>query len=210
MNLRSRLAAVKVQSRALSRLERAQLCCGLAKQLEKAGEYEAASEALEEFWPEGDEMPKVEGLDEAAKAEVLLRVGALSGWLGSARQTPGGQESAKNLITQSVNILEGLGHPEQLAEALADLALCYWRERALDEARLYLDSALRRLENQNDDLKAVILIRACMVEVRARRLDDALRFCDEAAPLVEKSKDEALKGAFHNGFGLVFRKLADA
>ena len=210
MNLRSQLAVVKDQSLGLSRAEGAQLCCRLAKQLEKAGDYEAACEALEEFWPDRYGIPRGDRLDEATKAEVLLRVGALSGWLGSARQTPGSQESAKNLITQSVNILEGLGHPEQLAEALADLALCYWREGALDEARLYLDSALSRLENQNDDLKAVILIRACMVEVRARRLDDALRFCDEAAPLVEKSKDEALKGAFHNGFGLVFRKLADA
>jgi len=182
----------------------------LAKQLEKAGEYEAASEALEEFWPEGDGMPKIEGLDEATKAEVLLRVGALSGWLGSARQKPGGQESAKNLITQSVEILEGLAHPKQIAEALADLALCYWREGALDEARLHLDSALSRLDNQHSDLKAVILIRACMVEVRARRLNEALRFCEEAAPLVEQSKDEALKGAFHNGFGLVFRTLSDA
>jgi CheY-like chemotaxis protein/tetratricopeptide (TPR) repeat protein len=49
-----------------------------------------------------------------------------------------------------------------------------------------------------------------MVEVRARRLNEALRFCNEAAPLVEQSQDEALKGAFHNGFGLVFRKFADA
>jgi CheY-like chemotaxis protein/tetratricopeptide (TPR) repeat protein len=210
MNLRSQLAAVKDQRLGLSRVEGAQLCCRLAKQLEKAGEYEAACEALEEFWPDRDGKPGTEGLDDETKAEVLLRVGALSGWLGSARQTLGGQESAKNLITQSVEILEGLGSPERVAEALADLALCYWREGALDESRIHLDGALSRLQNQNDDLKAVILIRACMVEVRARRLNDALRFCDEAAPLVEKSNDEALKGAFHNGFGLVFRKLADA
>ena len=210
MNLRSQLGAVKDQSLGLGRVEGAQLCCRLAKQLEKAGEYEAACEALEEFWPERYGLPKIGGLDDATKAEVMLRVGALSGWLGSSRQTPGSQESAKNLITQSIEILEGLGQPERVAEALADLALCYWREGSLDEARIHLDSALSRLENENSDLKAVVLIRACMVEVRARRLNEALRFCNEAAPLVEQSKDEALKGAFHNGFGLVFRKLADA
>lgn len=210
MNLRSQLAAVKDQGLGLSLLERAQLCCRLAKQLEKAGEYETACESLQAFWPDRDGMPKIEGLNESTKAEVLLRVGALSGWLGSARQTPGSQESAKNLITQSVEILEGLGQPERVAEALADLALCYWREGALDEARIHLNISLGRLENQNGDLKAVILIRACMVEVRARRLNAALGFCNDATPLVEQSQDEALKGAFHNGFGLVFRKLADA
>jgi CheY-like chemotaxis protein len=207
MNLTSELAVVKNQGVALG--ERARLCCDLAKRLEKAGEYEAAGEALGEFWPERQE-PKTEGLDDETKAEVLLRVGALAGWLGSAQQTLGGQESAKNLITRSVEIFGRFRQHERVAEALADLALCYWREGALDEARINLQSALSRLENKNGDLKAVILIRYCMVEVRARRLNEALRLCNEAMPLVEQSKDEAVKGAFHNGFGLVFRKLADA
>ena len=95
MNLEAQLTALKNQSRDLTLAERAELSCRLAKQLEKAGEYEAAREALSEFWPERDGPPKLDGLDEPTKAEVLLRVGALAGWLGSADQTEGSQENRK-------------------------------------------------------------------------------------------------------------------
>ena len=81
MNLQSQLTALQEQTRGLTPVEGATLCCRLAKQLEKAGEYEAACEALAEFWPERGEPPKVDGLDEPTKAEVLLRAGALAGWV---------------------------------------------------------------------------------------------------------------------------------
>src|SRR5205823_572468 len=117
MNLQSQLAALKSQGSHLALAERAELSCRLAKQLEKAGEYETACEALSEFWPRRDGPPKVDELDELTKAEVLLRVGALAGWLGSANQAAGSQEAAKNLITTSIEIFEGLGESEKDAEA---------------------------------------------------------------------------------------------
>lgn len=95
----SLLAGLKEQSRSLTLAERTELSCGLAKTLEKAGEYEAAGEALNEFWPEPDRPPTLEGLDEATQAAVLLRVGSLAGWQGGADQTAGSQEIAKDLIT---------------------------------------------------------------------------------------------------------------
>src|SRR6266849_10807058 len=109
MKLTAQLNALREETRGLNRVERARRCCDLAKQLEKAGEYEAACEALSEFWPERNGPPKLEDLNEQMKAEVLLRVGALDGWLGSADQTEGSQETAKNLLTRSVEIFEGLG-----------------------------------------------------------------------------------------------------
>src|SRR5258706_15834516 len=107
--------------------ERAKRFCRLARQFEKAGEYEAACEALAELWPDRSESPLVEGLEGATKAEVLLRVGALAGWMGSVDQTGGGQEIAKNLITRSIEVFEECGLPDQVTEAQGELGLCYWR-----------------------------------------------------------------------------------
>lgn len=208
MSLQSQLATLQQQTRGLTLVERAKLCCRLAKKLEKAGEYEAACEAIGQFWPESNESPKLEGLDEPTKAEVLLRIGALAGWLGSANQTEGSQETAKNLITRSAEIFERLGRSEQLAEARGELGLCYWREGSYDEARVILVSALDCLGDEASELKATLLIRAGIVEVRARRLNDALRFYSDAATFLEPSKDHALKGAFHNEFALLFKKLS--
>ena len=208
MSLQSQLAALQQQTRGLTLVERAQLCCGLAKQLEKAGEYEAAYEAMSEFWPERNESPKLDGLDEPTQAEVLLRIGALAGWLSSTNQTEGSQETAKNLITRGAEIFERLGSSDHLAEARGELGLCYWREGAYDEARITLTSALDCLGDEASELKATLLIRAGIVEVEAQRLNDALRFYSQAATFLEPSEDHALKGAFHNAFALLFKKLS--
>ena len=208
MNLEAQLTALKHRSGDFTLAERAELSCRLAKQLEKAGEYEAAYEALNEFWPDRDGSPKVDHLNEPTKAKVLLRVGALVGRLGSTHQAAGSQETAKNLITQSIEISEKLGESGRLAEAHKDLAICYFREGSFDEARIHLRGALTWLKGENGDLRAVILIWFGLVEGEAGQLHEALRLYNEAAPLIEKSEDHIIKGAFHNQFGLVFRRLA--
>jgi len=207
MNLASQLRTLEEQGRGLARTERAMLCCGVAKQLEKAGEYEAAREALSEFWPERHRSPILDQLDREAAAQVLLRVGTLAGWLGSTHQAEGRQEMAKNLITQSIRTFEELGQSKRVAEAYADLALCYWREGSFDEARISLTTALDRLKEEDNDLKAVVLIRAGMTELRAGQLNQALRFYDDSAPLVQESSDASIKGAFHNQLANLYENL---
>jgi len=48
-------------------------------------------------------------LNKEAKAQVLLRVGSLIGWIGSANQIEGSQEMAKDLISESARTFENLG-----------------------------------------------------------------------------------------------------
>lgn len=206
MNLKTELAALK--SSDLTFTERAEVSCQLAKKLEKTGEYDAACEALSEFWPDRHQPPSLAGLDEATKAEVLLRVGALSGWQGDADQAEGSHENAKDLITRAIETFEELGRPEKAAEGHGDLALCYWREGSYDEARVHIRTALHLLPERNDELRAILLIRAGIIEVWAKRLNEALRFYDEANPLVERSEDHSLKGSFHFEYGHVLGWLA--
>src|SRR5437588_7848533 len=208
MNLTAQLTALREETRGLTAVERARRCSDLAMQLEKAGEYGVACEALSECWPKRDDLLKLNDLDEATRAEVLLRVGALSGWLGSTDQTEGSQETAKDLITQSIDLFQDLGLPERFAEARGDLALCYWREGSYDEARATLVEALDSLEEKDSELRALFLIRSGVIEAQSQQLHEAMRFYDEAAPLLDRSEDHALKGTFHNGCASVFQRLA--
>jgi CheY-like chemotaxis protein len=123
-------------------------------------------------------------------------------------QEVGTQEGAKDLITQSIELFERLEQPALVAEARGDLALCYWREGAYDEARISLASALDAIAEGDVDLRATLLIRAGIIEVAAQRLNQAMRLYDEAAPLVERSDNHGLKGSLHNEYGLLFRRLA--
>jgi len=207
MSLEVQLAGLNIQSRDLDLAQQAKLSCDLAKQFEKAGEYEAACEALLVFWPDRDRFPRLEGLDQYARAEVLLRVGNLAGWLGSTEQTGGSQETAKDLITRSLEVFTELGSYEKIAEARGDLALCYWRGGSFDEARVQIRTALQVLPEENNELRAVLLIRAGIIEEKTQQLQEALRFYYEAAPLVDRSEDHALQGAFHNGFATLFTRL---
>src|SRR6185369_6759971 len=90
--------------------------CELAKNLEEAGEFESACEMLRPFWPGLLRHPETDGLADDVKAELLLRAGTLTGFLGSAKQIAGAQEAAKDLISESAAIFESLGRSEKIAE----------------------------------------------------------------------------------------------
>ena len=186
---------------------RAQTACARAKGHEEAGDFEDARAAISEFWNRIGERPRVDGLDEIGRAEVLLRAGAISGWLGSARQITGAQEIAKDLISESVDAFEKLGLVERVAEARVDLAICYWREGAFDEARITLDDALQKLGNLESEQRLRVLLNRAIVEKVSHRYEDALRTHREAAPLFEASSNNALKGKFHNEYASVLKNV---
>lgn len=192
----------------LTREKRALLRCRLSKELEDVGSYDAAREAMGELWPEVGGRPVLDELSEATAAEVLLRVGVLTGWLGSTRQIEGAQETAKNLITESINRFEALKDTAKVAEAQTEIGYCYWREGALNEARVMLREALNRLPTEIE-LRAIALLRLAIVEGSAKRFPDALRLDLEAAPIFDKSPSHAHRGKFHNQFGFVLRNLGD-
>jgi CheY-like chemotaxis protein/tetratricopeptide (TPR) repeat protein len=140
-------------------------------------------------------------------AEVLLRVGALTGWIGSIRQIDKSQELAKNLISESITKFEALKDEKKIAQAQIELGPCYWREGAFDEARVVFGEALGRLTDDDGDLKAVALLRCAAIEKVSNRLSDALRLLTEAAPLFAVSNNHNARGRFHNEFGTVLKNL---
>ncbi|HWT02964.1 MAG TPA: sigma 54-interacting transcriptional regulator [Pyrinomonadaceae bacterium] len=200
----------QIDDPALDQAERARLRCRAAKELEDSGSYEAAREAMGELWQRIGERPVVDGLDRQTAAEVLLRAGSLTGWIGSANQVDGAQEAAKDLISESASAFESLGETEKLAEAYVDLAICYWREGALDEARVTLQEVLGRLAGEESEQRPRALLNSAIIEISATRFNDALRLLAEAAPLFDASASHPAKGRFHNVYAAVLKKLAAA
>jgi len=181
--------------------------CELAKNLEEAGEYESACEVLHPFWQGLLHRPETNELADEPKAELLLRAGTLTGFLGSAKHIAGAQEAAKDLISESAAIFESLGKSEKIAEARVDLATCYWREGALDEARVTLQLVLDGLGDVQSEQKLRALINSALVEKGATRDREALRIYREAAPQFDASTNHALKGKFHNNYAILLKNL---
>lgn len=138
----------------------------VAERREDAGRYESARQALGELWQRIGEQPNIEGLQPSIAGEVLLRAGVLTGWIGSCNQIPEAQETAKNLISQALNIFESLSYGKKILEAQTELALCYWRESRYSEARFILKNVLARLK-QDSELKAKAILRSAIVEYSA-------------------------------------------
>jgi CheY-like chemotaxis protein len=200
----------KIDDPSLSFDQRARLCCEIAKQLEEAGSYEGALNAMDEFCPQVGERPQVEGFERGTAALVLLRVGVLTGWIGSIKQISGAQETAKNLISESIAIFGELQQNSGVAEAQIDLAYCYWREGAFDEGRVMLKEALSRLTDSDIELRARALLRSAIIEETANHRNDALRIHGEAALLFDHIENHSLQGNFRNSFANVLKNLGAA
>jgi CheY-like chemotaxis protein len=200
----------QIHNETLNQDERICLQCQVARRLEEAGEYESACAALGELWtPKVAEKLPV-GLDEAIKGEVFLRVGVLTGWIGSAQQIEGSQDVAKDLISHSLSIFENLQEQAKIAEAQTDLAYCYWRQGGFDEARVFLRDALTKVPAKDCALRAVVCLRSALLENSATRFNDSLRILNEGLPLFQRSDNHALLGKFHNTLGLALKNLGDA
>lgn len=188
---------------------RALLRCQVAAEFIHAGQYEAAVEALGELWPGVGERPDVEGMAPAVAAEVLLQCGTLAGLLGGARNVPGAQEKAKDLLTEAAREFLSRGNHRKASEAQAELGACYWRSGAHDDARVIMREALRHLTESDVELKAKIHIRRTLIEISENRYHAALGILKEAEPVFESASD-ALKGKWHGQKALVLDMLATA
>jgi tetratricopeptide (TPR) repeat protein len=202
----------------------------LAKTLEEAGDYEGASLTLGDLWRGVGNRPDVEGFQTGIAALVLLRVGSLSGWLGSVGQIAGAQDAAKDIIGEAWRVFDELGDTVMNAEAAGDLALCYWREGAFDEARIHLRQALEKLSasantpneameveshdvtgerktTTAEEVRAVLLIRSAIVEFTSNRLDESLRLLTEVAPLIVWNSNHVLRGKYHIHLAMTLEKM---
>jgi tetratricopeptide (TPR) repeat protein len=186
--------------------ERASLRCRLARRLEGAGAYEDARELLRPFWPRFGERPTVEGLDEETAAELLLRAGVLTKWIGGDARLEHAHEAAKDLVSEGLSLFERLNLVERAAEAQAELAHCYWREGAVDEARVLLEEALAR-PGVGCEVRALALLRLALVEDSATRYSEGYRILKEGAALFESLDNHTLRGAFHNELATVYYHL---
>lgn len=191
----------------LSADERALLRCSVAADFIHTGQYESAREALGELWQGVGQRPEVKRLSTATAAEVLLQCGALTGWIGSARNIAGSQEQAKDLLFEALRKFQSQGKTRKVSEAQHELGICYWRVGAYDDARVILREALKPLGEKDVELKAKILIRLTLAEVWENRYHEALEILKDAESIFTSGND-ALKGRWHGQRAIIYLKLA--
>lgn len=179
--------------------------CNFVKELEDSGEYNNAALLMRDWWQGVGVRPDVDDLPAGKKAAILLRVGTLSGWLGSMQQVPDSQEKAKDLISEAANLFESINDQESWAEARSDLAVCYWREGAFSEAKVVLEDVLGSGLEFSSELHGKILLRAVNVEISTKHYEEAMALISRATPRIASKGSALLRGKLYFHRALIQR-----
>lgn len=187
--------------------EEALRSCHTALEHKDREEYAGTQEVMRGLWAEIGQRPDISGLHPSVAAEVLMCVGILTSWIGSKSQIKDAQETAKNLITESITYFESVNDVMKIAAARTEVAYCYWREGELNEARIMLREALKKLITEGTT-RARALLKLTVVECSAGRYDEALRIFNDNETLFQKLKNHTVKGVYHSEFAIILRNLA--
>lgn len=188
---------------------RAVECCRLAKELEGRGEYDQAIAVLQDFWPQTSRRPALDGLHPSTAAEILLRAGVLTSWLGNARQEKKYRKKAHNLLGSSLTIFEKLGLALMIAEVHVEESWCYWVEGEYDEARESLKLALPLIPEHESNLLAVALLRSAEVERVTQHFQESIEILDRLRPVAALTNDNSLRGRYHNNLALTLKNIGE-
>ncbi|HYJ84810.1 MAG TPA: tetratricopeptide repeat protein [Pyrinomonadaceae bacterium] len=202
-----KITSSQIEASHLPANEEALIRCRRALELKDKDDYEGIREVMRPLWGRVGDRPEIGGLHVLVSAEVLLCVGILTGWLGNKEGIGQAQEVAKNLITESITSYQAAGDKKQVAAARIELAICYWREGGLDEARIMFNESLQDLTTEGNT-RARALLRLAILEWSASRYSEAHRILHENVSLFRKITNFALKANYHNQLAMVLRELA--
>ncbi|HEX8369382.1 MAG TPA: tetratricopeptide repeat protein [Pyrinomonadaceae bacterium] len=191
----------------------AKICCQKARRFEDAGSYTTAESVMNPFWHGVGTRPHLERLEEEIKAEVLLRCGVITGWTGNNKSIPHSQEWAKDLISESLFIFESAGLAEKAVEAQIELAPCYWRGGAFDEARIFLSMTIEKIkfdEAISDDIKALAYLRRAVLGNDEALHREAIYYLEQGSKFFDSDKNPSLKGKYHNQMGIALQSIGDS
>lgn len=187
--------------------ERALVRCERALELKDRGDYTGAQSAMGSLWKRIGEHPNTEGLHPSVAAEVLFCAGILTRFIGARDEIKEANEWARDLLTESITYHESVQDAFKIAAVRAELAWCYWRAGALDEARIWFTEALKKLTTEGNT-RANAVFGLSVVEWSASRFKESSRILNESASLFKQITNHSLKGFYHMQVALVLRGLA--
>jgi tetratricopeptide (TPR) repeat protein len=185
--------------------EEVQIFCNVAREQIEVGNYDAARLILNKWWIPGN-WPNLDALSSHSAADLLFTTGSLAGCLSSTGRIHKGQKHAEALLSASIGIFEHLGAKRRSAEGKIELALSYYRQGMFELTRQTLTHVLNELQPQDNDLRALGLIRLGVAERHAGHVSDSLSRLFEAAKAVEQT-GLLVTGRYHHELGTALKEL---
>ena len=172
--------------------------------LERKGKYEEALREISDNSLIPGFAPDISELTDSEAAELRLRFAALLGFYGHNRQITDSQQRSKDILTDVRDRFESFGEVQKVVECENYIALCYWRTGELNEAEVWIESALAR-SSEITDARMYAFVTRSLILLSKRRYEDNISECVQLSPMFFRFGDAFLTGSYCTNVGLSFK-----
>lgn len=172
--------------------------------LEKIGAYYKASDLLQNIWVQT--FDKNNKISANVSGELLLRTGAISGYLGRKPRPFTNQSSIIKILQQARDIFIKSNDREKIAECENFLALEHYRDGDFSKAFGWVDESVNhRLEQSNEITLHSHIIRS-MLLLQETKFNEAISYLDSLRHNFA-STNYLLTGSFHTNISIAFKNI---
>ncbi len=175
--------------------------------LERCGKYEEALAELRHIWEDTTTFPKVDVFVPRVAAEIILRCGALIGFLGQNKQIPNSQEKSKNLLTEARNRFLDIYDVEKIAECENYLALAYLRGGEMVEAEIWVEEAFSHSLNETNETWLYANLTKNLIDISAGKYAEIVKNLKPLEKHFKKLGNYFLLGSFCTNLAVALRNL---
>jgi tetratricopeptide (TPR) repeat protein len=177
------------------------------RKLERQGRYNEALQQCLEVVDGKAGLPSLDSATDIERAELLLRYGALIGFLGHNSQVANSQEQSKDVLTQALAEFSGLADELKIAECENYIALSYWRLGELNEAEVWLESSFDRNCPLRSYPRLHWYVVRSLVNIEARRFAENIDLLNSVKEDLLAFDDAHLSGMFYANLGVSLKDL---
>ena len=175
--------------------------------LERCGKYEEALADLRHIWKDTNDFPDVDAFVPRAAAEIILRCGALIGFLGQNKQIPNSQEKSKNLLTEARNRFLDIYDIEKIAECENYLALAYLRTGEMIEAEIWVEEAFSHSLDETSETWLYANLTKSLIDISAGKYAEIVTNLKSLEKYFKKLGNYFLLGSLCTNIALALRNL---
>ncbi|HVE57238.1 MAG TPA: hypothetical protein VNB22_10450 [Pyrinomonadaceae bacterium] len=175
--------------------------------LERCGKYEEALAELRHIWKDTNDFPDIDAFVPRAAAEIILRCGALIGFLGQNKQIPNSQEKSKNLLTEARNRFLDIYDVEKIAECENYLALAYLRTGEPVEAEIWVEEVFSHSLNETSDTWLYANLTRSLIDFSAGNYGEIVKNLKPLEKHFKKLGNYFLLGSLCTNMALALRNL---
>lgn len=175
--------------------------------LERCGRYEEALAELRHIWEDTNAFPDVEDYAPRPAAEIILRCGALIGFIGHNKQIPDSQEKSKNLLTEARNRFLNIYDVEKIAECENYLALAYIRTGEIVEAEAWIEEALSHPLKESSEAWIYANLTKSLIYLSAGKHEEIVKNLKKLEKHFKNLGNHFLLGSFCTNLALALRNL---